>query len=171
MKKLLLLLIIPLFVFGFTQNVKERVLLIKKMYKETQELVKTGTKDCKDVSYSEVFDDDEYSRPYDRDITYCDFGQGYSRISCDFFLDHSAVSAEYYFIYNHLYFAYVIVHFGFAQDEYRLYFNEEGSVIRLLENIEDEGNTEVINQEERERLKEEHLYWLIKSQKALMKYD
>ena len=45
-------------------NVKERIDLIKKMYKETNELSKKSNNNCKEIEEIEYTPGDIYSRPY-----------------------------------------------------------------------------------------------------------
>ena len=70
MKKLLLLLIIPL--LSVAQSNEEQILLIKEMYKETKELLSSSKNNCRSITFYEYEDpNDEYSRSYSRDVTYC----------------------------------------------------------------------------------------------------
>ena len=163
MQKILLLLIIPL--LSFSQTNEEQILLIKEMYKETKKLLSSSKNNCRSITFYEYEDpDDEYSRPYTRDVTYCNVGNGYSRITCDFSGDHDFETAEYYFKYNYLYFYYGT--YSYVVDEektikYRQYFNPSGQMIRNLENS-GTGNKDVVSGEP-------YLDLLHKAQGALIK--
>jgi len=140
MKKLLLILLcLPM--IGFGQDVKERIDLIKKMYKETNELSKNSNDDCKEIKEIEYeTPGDVYSRPYITKIKYCIYENGYSRITYEFLGDHYIQGNEYYFRYNSLYFSYLTESTGsdYASKS-RQYFNEKGELIRNLVDV-GEGN-------------------------------
>ena len=138
-KVLLILLCVPL--IGFGQDVKERIDLIKKMYKETNELSKNSNDDCKEIKEIEYSTPgDVYSRPYITKIRYCIYENGYSRITYKFQGDHYGEYNEYYFRYNSLYFSYLTEGGGGSYHRRsRQYFNEKGDLIRNLVDV-GEGN-------------------------------
>jgi len=139
MKKLLLILLcLPM--IGFGQDVKERIDLIKKMYKETDELSKKSDDDCKEIEKIEYSTPgDIYSRPYKTKIKYCIYKNGYSRITYRFQGDHGGQYNEYYFRYNSLYFSYLTEGGEGGNRDSRQYFNEKGELIRNLVDF-GEGN-------------------------------
>ena len=139
MKKLLLILLcVPL--IGLGQNVKERIDLIKKMYKETNELSKKSNNNCKEIEEIEyATPGDIYSRPYITKIKYCIYENGYSRITYEFQGDHWGEYNEYYFRYNSLYFSYLTEGGEGVSSDSRQYFNEKGELIRNLVDV-GEGN-------------------------------
>ena len=137
MKKLLLLLLCVPFI-GLGQDVKERIVLIKKMYKETNELSENSNEICKEIEEIEYeTPGDIYSRPYITTIAYCIYDKGYSMIRYDFQGDHYGKYEEYYFRYNSLYFSYFTSGYGEDSEENRQYFNEE---MELIRNLIDVGN-------------------------------
>ena len=127
--------------FGFGQDDKERIDLIKKMYKETNELSKDVNYDCKEIKEIEYeIPGDIYSRPYVTKIKYCIYKNGYSSIRYEFLGDHYLQENKYYFRYNSLYFSYLTESTGSDYDtESRQYFNEKGELIRNLVDV-GEGN-------------------------------
>ena len=139
MKKLLLILLCLPFI-GFGQDNQKRIQLIKKMYKETNELSKKSNDNCQIIKKIEYeIPGDIYSRPYGTTVKYCNYGKGYSRITYQYQGDHMGERNEYYFRYNSLYFSYC------TEGEYgkgiaiRQYFNEKGELIRNLIDV-GEGN-------------------------------
>ena len=139
MKKLLLILLcVPL--IGLGQDVEERIVLIKKMYKETNELSKNSNDDCKEIKeirYS--IPGDIYSRPIVTKIKYCIYENGYSRITYRFQGLDGGQYNEYYFRYNSLYFSYLTEGGEWGDEDSRQYFNEKGELIRNLVDV-GEGN-------------------------------
>ena len=137
MKKLLLILLcVPL--IGLGQDVNERILLIKEMYKETNELLNKSGQSCKEIEEVEYdIPGDKYSRPYIKTIKYCNLDKGYSRITYEYKGDHYYEHEEYYFRYNTLYFSYRVNSDGPDDIKYRQYFNTDGELIR---NLVDYGN-------------------------------
>ena len=137
-KGLLILLCLPM--IGFGQDVKERIDLIRKMYKETNELSKDAYDDCKEITDFEYeTPGDVYSRPYGTRIIYCIYENGYSRITYELLGDHEGERNEYYFRYNSLYFSYLTEGGEGGNRDSRQYFNEKGELIRNLVDV-GEGN-------------------------------
>ncbi len=131
MKKLIFILFFVPFNFS-AQDVQNRILLIKEMYKETNRLMDRGNTICKKIKIEKFNDyDDIYAE-------YCDLDNGYSKITIEIYGPSLYDSYEYYFRYNNLYFSYIKIS---AEIEgiykYRQYFNSYGELIR---NLEDDGS-------------------------------
>ena len=80
MKKLIFILFFVPFNFS-AQDVQNRILLIKEMYKETNRLMDKENVICKKIKAIE-YDDDEIEIER-RIIKYCDFDNGYSKITIE----------------------------------------------------------------------------------------
>ena len=165
MKKTLLFLIFLAPILLLSQH-SDRVLLIKKMYKETISYSKVG--DCKTISWEEIDDDDEYGRSFEREVTKCIYPDNYSRISLSFSLWESWLDGEYYFKNGNLYFAYLFDDWGNSIDKWRIYFKENGEVEKILVDYGD-GNTKVNDRGEIEIIEQNKIIWLNIALKELNK--
>ena len=160
MKKILLtLLCLPL--LSYAQH-SDRVLEIKKMYKETISYNKKG--DCKTISWIEADDGIGYSS----EAVKCRYPYNYSRISLSLHLDHYFISGEYYFKNDNLYFLYNNHDSGHEQEDVRIYFKENGEIEKILVDYGD-GNTKVNDRGEIARIKQNELRWLDTAVKELNK--
>tara|TARA_B100001758_G_C18335566_1_gene571372 strand:+ start:684 stop:1262 length:579 start_codon:yes stop_codon:yes gene_type:complete len=189
MKKLLLLLLICLPFLSYTQD-SDRVLEIREMYKETKSYAKKG--DCNTIrwlsNYPGIGEELDYG--LERKVTRCIYPEGYSRISLNFNITECGgglmVNAEYYYeggyyvdlerlddnLYRDgaLYFAYITYtkrNGGKDQNHHpdvRLYFNSDGSIEKVLEDLGD-GNAEI--KRSIESIRENELKWLDTARKAL----
>ena len=167
-KTLILLFCFPL--LSYAQH-SDRVLLIKKMYKETRSYEKEG--DCKTISWLSIGDpmDDGLGR----EVIKCLYPEGYSKIAFSFDITYCAgapsVSAEYYYKNDNLYFAYIVNEVGIEEDreedKTRLYFTSDGEIEKLLVDY-GEGNVEIKDINEIERIKQPELEWLEKAKEALI---
>ena len=159
MKKLLLILLcVPL--LSYAQH-SDRVLLIKQMYKETKSYEKKG--DCKTINWVSISED--IDNGLKRKVTRCIYPEGYSRITLSYHITNCGgghwVNAEYYYEDGNLYFAY-ITHTGRAlllPDNLRLYFTSDGRIEKLLVDY-GEGNMEITDKKEIERITKSELEWL-----------
>ena len=165
MKKTLLFLIFLAPILLLSQH-SDRVLLIKKMYKETISYSKVG--DCKTISWEEIDDDDEYGRSFEREVTKCLYPDNYSRISLSFSLWESWLGGEYYFKNDNLYFVYIVSDQGNSEDKTRIYFKENGEIEKILVDY-GEGNTTVNDSSDIEIIKRNKLIWLSIAEKELNK--
>lgn len=136
MKKLIFILFfVP---FNFTaQDVQNRILLIKEMYKETNRLMDNENTICKFIRLDLYDDYDKEMKVGDRVIEYCDLDNGYSKITIEIYEPDSFINEEHYFRYNNLFFSYI----SYAEEQfevkYRHYFNSRGDLIR---NLIDDGS-------------------------------
>ena len=165
MKNLFLSIIFLFPLLIFSQH-SDRVLEIKKMYKETKSFEKKG--DCKTKSWEEIDEEDEYQRSYERKVTKCTYSEGYSRISLSFSLWESWVDGEYYFKNGELFFAYIVSDLGSSSNKSRIYFKKSGEVEKILIDYGD-GNTRVNDKNEIEMIKKNELRWLNIAERELNK--
>ena len=173
MKKLLLILLcLPLL---FYAQHSDRVLEIKKMYKETKSYEIKG--DCETIRwFSNPSGPYEMGFGLEREVNRCIYREGYSRITIHYDITNCgggvSVSAEYYYedgdserqgdwdFYRdgNLYFAYII-NLGPSEDKTRIYFKENGEIEKLLVDYGD-GSVEIKDRNEIERITESELEWL-----------
>ena len=134
MKKLIFILFFIPFNFS-AQDVQNRILLIKEMYKETNRLMDKENVICKKIKAIE-YDDDEIEIER-RIIKYCDFDNGYSKITIEIISPGQQDYEEHYFRFNNLYFSYLDTKGEGGEITYRHYFNSSGKLIR---NLIDDGS-------------------------------
>jgi len=174
MKKLLLILLcLP--IIGVGQD-SDRVLEIRKMYKETKSYESKG--DCETIRwFSNPSGLYEMGFGLEREVKRCIYPKGYSRITLHYHITNcgggGSVRAEYYYedgdyekkgdwgFYRdgNLYFAYIIDDLGPLEDKTRIYFKENGEIEKLLVDYGD-GNVEIKDRNEIERITESELKWL-----------
>jgi hypothetical protein len=150
-KLLLLILIIP--VSSFSQD-SERILEIRALYTKITNDTPYSTDT---VSWSES--EDEYSYPLERTFVYSYFENNLSKLNCEIRQDHSWISAEYYFEDNTLFFAFLIYDGEGVATEDRLYFTKSGEIEMLLVNS-GEGNVELSDANDIDKIKQETLRWI-----------
>ena len=188
MKKLLLILLcLPL--LSYAQH-SDRVLEIKKMYKETKSYESKG--DCEKIRWFSNPSGTMEGLGFEREVNRCIYPQGYSRITLYYYITNCGgggwVRAEYYYedgdyekkgdwdFYRDgsLYFAYISDGSGTHQNSTRIYFKQldygDGPVIypeieKLLVDYGD-GNVEVKDRNEIERISNSALEWLEKARVA-----
>jgi ASC-1-like (ASCH) protein len=134
MKKLIFILFFVPFNFS-AQDVQNRILLIKEMYKETNRLMDKENVICKKIKAIE-YDDDEIEIER-RIINYCDFDNGYSKITIEIISPGQQDYEEHYFRFNNLYFSYLDTKGEGGEITYRHYLNSSGKLIR---NLIDDGS-------------------------------
>ncbi len=146
MKKILLLiLLIPL--VSYSQH-SDRVLQIKKMYKETKSYEKDNQSNC--ISKEWTTNNQEMDNGLKRKVVRCTYPDQYSRIILDFDITFCggapSVYAEYYYKYGNLYFAYIKHRPGTSEEKIRLYFKSDGSIEKVLVDYgNEEGNIDMTN--------------------------
>jgi len=188
MKKLILILLGLPFV-GLAQDIENRMNDIKSMYKTSKSLHSDRTKsDCINVNWEE-----KAARPtedYKQSATYCNYGEGYSRLTFEMSWWETRVTGEYYFYQDiftddanvldfnqkdNLYFIYfVFSDSGPERKKVRLYFNEDGDPIKLISRGEyygEEDTREVIiyNKEDLLEVTVDLFHYLQEAQIALIK--
>ena len=145
MKKLILLLFIPLVSFGqveyddydeVIEDIQNRIVLIKQMYKETNRLLEKENVICKKIEAVEYDDYDEVIIA-EKKIKYCDLKSGYSKITIEIYGPSLNDYEEHYFRYNNLYFSYLKLSDEGGETTIRHYFNSSGDLIR---NLKDDGS-------------------------------
>ena len=137
MKKSILILFFVSFNF-YAQDIQNRILLIKEMYKETNKLMIKENTICKlSVHNTLHVDIDEIIEDRERKIEYCNLDNGYSKITITINEPDSYIHEEHYFRYNNLYFSYINYAHYEGEVTYRHYFNSRGDIIR---NLIDDGS-------------------------------
>ena len=117
-----------------SQDVQNRIPMIKEMYKETNRLMEKENVICKKIKAIEYDDEIEIER---RIIKYCDFDNGYSKITIEIISPGQQDYEEHYFRFNNLYFSYLDTRGEGGEITYRHYFNSSGELIR---NLIDDGS-------------------------------
>ena len=183
MKKLLLILICFQPFLIYAQH-SERVLEIKKMYKETKSYEKK--KDCKKIRWFDSMEPESatYENSYKRKITRCSYPKRYSTISIYFEETHCgpspAFNAYYYYKDDKLYFAHIINKFlrtesydpvtglfedfiwlknGIVDSEIRLYFKSDGEIEKVLVDNGD-GNVKITEKNKSQNIVDSALRFL-----------
>ena len=136
MKKLIFILFFVSFNFS-AQDVQNRILLIKKMYKETNRLMHKENTICKFIRRDLYDDYDKEMKVGEWEIEYCDLDNGYSKITIEIHKPYSFTNEEHYFRYNNLFFSYISYAEEQVEVKYIHYFNSSGELIR---NLIDDGS-------------------------------
>ena len=156
MKKLLIV-FVTFYSFALFSQHSDRVLEIKKMYKQTKSF--DDKKNCETLRWEEIDENDGYERPLKRKVAECIYPESYARISLSFEFLESWLDAEYYFKNDNLYFAYIVDDFGSDKYKIRIYFKADLEVEKVLFD-NGQGNTKINDKNTVEDIKKQYLKWL-----------
>jgi len=121
------------------QTNEERILDIKKWYKDIRSIEKkgssTGCESKISITYDGFHSDDEY--PFENEGKHCDFGNGYTVLFGEFLGYEWAEYATYYYKDDVLFFAFIESGAEACFEEHRLYYGSDGKVIQYIEKVND----------------------------------
>ncbi len=163
MKKLLFV-FVTFYSFSLFSQYSDRVLEIKKMYKETKSF--DDKKNCEILRWEEIDENDGYERTLKRKVTGCIYPKSYTRISLSFEFLESWLDAEYYFKNDNLYFAYIVDDSGSDKYKIRIYFKNYLEVEKVLFD-DGQGNTKINDKNLIEDIKKQYLKWLFQAENEL----
>ena len=165
MKKLLFV-FVTFYSFSLFSQHSDRVLEIKKMYKETKSL--DDRKNCETLRWEEIDENDGYERPLKRKVIECIYPESYTRISLSFEFLESWLDAEYYYKDGNLYFAYIVDDSGSNKYKIRIYFKDDLEIEKVLFD-DGQGNNKINDKNMMEDIKKQYLKWLFIAEDALIR--
>lgn len=116
------------------QSVEARVATIREMFAQVTKLENTlGTKTC--ISGRGI--NRENGSSFTQSAKQCGYPNGYSVISASLEGWEWGATPKFYFKNNTLFFVYINYSSVVGTAEYRIYFNESGNIIRILEKFDD----------------------------------
>jgi hypothetical protein len=166
MKKSSFLLLLLLPKDTFAGDLDNQIAEIRKRYATSKELHKKNKSTaCKSTNWQ---DDGRFDQVYKNTVSYCDYGQGYSRVAFELNWWETTLNGEYYY-YNDpedsedtsngtLYFAYIVNASSGPKQTTRLYFNDNQEPIKAMQEETDSGTETMTKQSNREQMLKTALY-------------
>ena len=120
------------------QSVEDRVKQIRSMYATVNDLHKAGAGyDCKKGSTRNKAEVEYSNEIYTQRANRCYYPNGYSKLSLNFEGWEWGADGEYYYKDGRLFFVYVVRHSVCGTRTYRIYYNNAGDIIRVLQQLKD----------------------------------
>lgn len=120
------------------QSVEDRVKQIRSMYAAVNDLHKSGAGyDCKKGSTRNRAEVEYVNDVYTQRANRCYYPNGYSKLSLNFEGWEWRTDGEYYYKDGRLFFVYLVRNSACGTRTYRLYYNNAGRIIRVLQQFND----------------------------------
>lgn len=120
------------------QSKEESIKLVRSMYAAVNQFHKAGAGyDCKKGSIRTRSQSEIYKGLYTQNANRCSYPNGYGKVSLNFEEWEWDLDAEYYYKNGKIFFIYMVESTVCGTRTYRMYYNQAGTLIRVLENIED----------------------------------